>query len=132
MVSTIAGLGTPGFADGDGATALFNSPTGIALAPDGSLVVTDSLNHRLRRIRIHDLVPRPRLSALISDSILPGVAALMLEIAGEAGARMRLESSGDLAVWTLVREMTLDAEGKALLHGAAMGEKLFYRVVAPE
>src|SRR5262249_27073554 len=49
-VSTLAGTGTAGFADGDGITAAFDAPSGIALALDGSLIVADSLNHRLRRI----------------------------------------------------------------------------------
>ncbi|WP_411823414.1 hypothetical protein [Leptospira sp. 'Mane'] len=51
VVTTIAGTsGTPGFADGTGAVARFNNPQGIAT--DGtSLYITDSLNHRLRKIQ---------------------------------------------------------------------------------
>jgi sugar lactone lactonase YvrE len=46
----IAGLG-PGFADGDGQTsARFNQPAGLALAPDGSLLVADSANYLVRRV----------------------------------------------------------------------------------
>jgi sugar lactone lactonase YvrE len=46
----IAGRG-PGFSDGDGqATARFNQPAGIALAPDGSLLVADGANYLLRRV----------------------------------------------------------------------------------
>nr|MDQ5839002.1 hypothetical protein [Acidobacteriota bacterium] len=46
----IAGLGH-GFADGDGQTsARFNQPAGIALAPDGSLLVADSANYLVRRV----------------------------------------------------------------------------------
>jgi sugar lactone lactonase YvrE len=46
----IAGLGS-GFADGDGeTTARFNQPAGIAIAPDGSLVVADSANYLVRRV----------------------------------------------------------------------------------
>src|SRR6185503_4094481 len=36
-VSTFAGQGTPGYADGDRNTALFDTPSGIAIANDGSL-----------------------------------------------------------------------------------------------
>ena len=51
----IAGRGGPGFADGEGATqARFNQPAGIALAPDGSLVVADSANYLLRRVSPYD------------------------------------------------------------------------------
>jgi len=49
-VSTFAGYVRPGFADGKGWEAKFNGPAGIAAAPDGSLYVSDSRNHRLRRV----------------------------------------------------------------------------------
>jgi sugar lactone lactonase YvrE len=46
----VAGLG-PGFADGDGQTvARFNQPAGLALAPDGSLLVADGANYLVRRL----------------------------------------------------------------------------------
>jgi sugar lactone lactonase YvrE len=47
----IAGRGGPGFADGEGRTeARFNQPAGVALFPDGSLVVADGANYLLRRV----------------------------------------------------------------------------------
>lgn len=49
QVSTVAGQGTPGYADGDRNTALFDTPCGIVVAND-SLVVADTGNHRLRKI----------------------------------------------------------------------------------
>ena len=39
-----------GLLDGTGAEARFNAPYGLATAPNGALVVTDRLNHRLRVI----------------------------------------------------------------------------------
>lgn len=47
--STFAGSpnGDVGFADGQGAAALFNLPAGIAAAPDGSLYVADTGNNRI-------------------------------------------------------------------------------------
>ncbi len=51
MVDTFAGMaGVAGSADGKGSAARFNSPRGIATAPDGSLLVADSGNHTIRRI----------------------------------------------------------------------------------
>jgi sugar lactone lactonase YvrE len=50
QVTTVAGGGTPGYADGDRATALFDTPCGIAVTTDGSLIVADTGNDRLRRI----------------------------------------------------------------------------------
>ena len=49
-VSTIAGTGTPGFIDGDAATAQFNAPVGITVDDNGILFVTDFSNHSIRRI----------------------------------------------------------------------------------
>ncbi|HEX7314102.1 MAG TPA: hypothetical protein VF297_09270 [Pyrinomonadaceae bacterium] len=52
----IAGRGGPGFADGEGlAEARFNQPAGLALAPDGSLVVADGANYLLRRVSPFEL-----------------------------------------------------------------------------
>ncbi|MGQ9732179.1 MAG: NHL domain-containing protein [Candidatus Zipacnadales bacterium] len=50
QVTTVAGYRRPGYADGQGWEAQFNGPSGIALFPDGSLCISDSRNHRLRRI----------------------------------------------------------------------------------
>lgn len=49
-VSTYAGDGTAGFADGPAATAQFNSPFSVAVAQDGSLYVADAGNRRIRKI----------------------------------------------------------------------------------
>ena len=50
QVSTIAGAGTPGYADGDRNTSLFDTPCGIIVANDGALIVADTGNDRLRKI----------------------------------------------------------------------------------
>jgi sugar lactone lactonase YvrE len=49
-VSTLAGTGIGGFADGAASIAQFNGPNGIALLPTGDLLVADSGNYRLRRV----------------------------------------------------------------------------------
>ena len=50
-VSTLAGSGTPGHANGVGTAAQFNGPIGIAVS-EGTLYVADSDNHRIRAIDI--------------------------------------------------------------------------------
>ncbi|MBC7911874.1 MAG: SMP-30/gluconolactonase/LRE family protein [Pyrinomonadaceae bacterium] len=50
-VSALAGAGEAGFADSEvGAEARFDTPCGIAVAPDGSLIVADTGNQRIRRV----------------------------------------------------------------------------------
>jgi sugar lactone lactonase YvrE len=49
QVTTIAGAGTPGYADGEQKTVLFDTPCGIAVV-DNTLIVADTGNHRLRRV----------------------------------------------------------------------------------
>jgi sugar lactone lactonase YvrE len=50
QVSTVAGNGTPGYADGDRNTAMFDTPSGIVVANDNSLIVADTGNDRLRKV----------------------------------------------------------------------------------
>src|SRR5262245_37760064 len=49
-VSTLAGDGTPGYVDGPAHQARFNGPIGIAVAPDGRIVIADTYNDRIRVI----------------------------------------------------------------------------------
>ncbi len=49
-VSTFAGSGTFTFLDGIGTNAGFSNPRGMAIDPDGNLVVVDTLNNRIRKI----------------------------------------------------------------------------------
>lgn len=50
VVSTLAGSGSPGSADGTGTAASFNSPTGIVIDNAGNLYVADTYNYKIRKI----------------------------------------------------------------------------------
>lgn len=51
VVTTVAGkAGQPGFVDGPGGKARFHNPSGIAIAPDGTLYVSEAWNQTVRRI----------------------------------------------------------------------------------
>lgn len=50
-VSTLAGNERkPGYADGPAAQARFSAPAGVAVAPNGTLLVSDTGNHRIRGV----------------------------------------------------------------------------------
>lgn len=50
MVSTLAGGEEAGFADGNGAAAIFKHPTSIAVDNQGNIYVAGQQNHRIRKI----------------------------------------------------------------------------------
>lgn len=56
VVSTLAGNGEAGYAEGQGKKALFNEPMGIVLGPDQALYVSDSQNHVIRRVSLNGTV----------------------------------------------------------------------------
>jgi sugar lactone lactonase YvrE len=56
QVSTLAGDGTPGYANGPAQQARFNGPIGIAVAPDGRIVVADTYNDCIRVIDVDGAV----------------------------------------------------------------------------
>ncbi len=64
---TIAGTGKAGHDDGDGATATFNEPGGLAAAGD-KLLVADTDNHL---IRVVELAAPNRVSTLVIEGLAP-------------------------------------------------------------
>jgi hypothetical protein len=56
VVTTLAGNGTPAYLDGTGTNARFNNPSGVAVDSVGSVYVTDTENHRIRKITSAGLV----------------------------------------------------------------------------
>jgi sugar lactone lactonase YvrE len=56
VVSTYAGTGKPGEANGHRLSATFNNPYGLALDAEGNLYVGDVANHRIRKIAVDGTV----------------------------------------------------------------------------
>ncbi|HET6991005.1 MAG TPA: T9SS type A sorting domain-containing protein, partial [Bacteroidia bacterium] len=55
-VSLLAGSGVAGFADGTGASAVFNRPSGMLWDLWGNIIIVDGLNYRIRRITTSGVV----------------------------------------------------------------------------
>jgi hypothetical protein len=58
-VSTLAGSGSAGFADGAGAAAQFNRPWGVAVDGEGNIIITDYDSKRMRKITPDGTVSTP-------------------------------------------------------------------------
>jgi sugar lactone lactonase YvrE len=52
VVTTIAGSGVSGSADGTGSSATFNTPTGIAIDANGNVFVTEYASGKIRKITV--------------------------------------------------------------------------------
>lgn len=74
-ITTLAGAGVAGYADGAGSRAKLSEPGGLARGPNGSIIVADTNNNLIRviddgKVTTRELtgVPPPRLSPLTSLS----------------------------------------------------------------
>lgn len=61
-VTTIAGAGAPGYADGPALEAMFDTPCGVAVDRDGNIFVADTGNGAIRRI-----TPQGEVTTVIKD-----------------------------------------------------------------
>ncbi len=56
VVATVAGTGTFGLQDGTGPEALFRNPEGVAITPDGAIIVSDRANNSMRKLTVDGVV----------------------------------------------------------------------------
>ncbi|AYL96557.1 IPT/TIG domain-containing protein [Mucilaginibacter celer] len=82
IVSTIAGSGAEGFADGSGTAATFHSPVGITIDDAGNLFVTDEKNGAVRKITIDGKVTTIAGNGVSGNADGKGAAASFYNPAG--------------------------------------------------
>jgi sugar lactone lactonase YvrE len=91
QVSLIAGASNQsGNANGTGANARFNQPGAIAVTPDGSLSVSDTANHLIRRI---------------------SASGIVTNLAGTAGSSGSVDGAGEAARFSSPIGIARDASG---------------------
>jgi serine/threonine protein kinase, bacterial len=119
VVSTLAGSGTPGGADGLGAAASFNAPFGIAVDGNGNVYVADLSNHKIRKISPEGMVVTLAGSGAEGGANGPGATASFNRPTGLA-----VDAEGNVYVAEFanrVRKITAAGEVSTLAGSGAAG-----------
>lgn len=81
-IATVAGTGKPGFAgDGGPATAARIRPTGLAVQPDGGILIAECLNNRVRRVAPDGVIT----TVAGSSPVIRGVGSPGFHFKGDGG-----------------------------------------------
>lgn len=108
IVSTFAGTGRPGFKDGPGKKAEFNSPMALAVDPKGNIYVSDSENHSIRVIKPDGMVKT---------------------IAGTPGKPGFADGPGNVAQFNGPRGIAFDGRGNLIV--ADLGNNRIRKIILP-
>ncbi|MES2015639.1 MAG: gluconolaconase [Pseudomonadota bacterium] len=117
--TVLAGQGE-GFADGTGAAAKFNTPSGMAFDPAGNLIVADTGNHAIRRISMAGVVTTLAGTGAPGNQDGPGLQA---QFNGPVG--VAVDNAGNVYVADTyndrIRKIAPDGSVSTLAGGAAPG-----------
>ncbi|MFI5161783.1 MAG: NHL repeat-containing protein [Sphingobacteriales bacterium] len=94
VVTTLAGNGNSGSADGVGANATFNNPTGVAVDGSGNVYVADFLNSEIRKVTTNGTVTT---------------------LAGSADTVGSANGTGSSALFYFPNSLTVDASGNVFV-----------------
>ncbi|MDQ2794472.1 MAG: hypothetical protein M3Y12_10770 [Bacteroidota bacterium] len=120
MVSTLAGSGVAGFADGPGTTAKFNYPIGIAVDAQGNVYVAEDDGNRIRKVLPNGTVSTIAGTGQSGFADGPGSSAQFTSPEGIA-----VDSQGTLYVAEFggnrIRKITADGTVSTLAGNSARG-----------
>jgi hypothetical protein len=126
VVTTFAGTaGTPGSADGVGASARFAGPEGIAVDSAGNIYVADTINHTIRKITADGTVTTLAGTAGASGSV-DGVGAAArfnqpTRIVVDADGRIYVSDSDNHTIRRIAADGTVTTIGGSGVPGSADG-----------
>ncbi|MEW6159550.1 MAG: immunoglobulin domain-containing protein [Verrucomicrobiota bacterium] len=131
MVTTFAGRGFPGYADGAPDAALFRHPGGVAWHPNEWLIISDTGNHRIRKIDLK--AGRTNLAPIEPFLVLDLRPTLTLF--GRVGQEYRIEFNEEAnpAQWLPLVEIKLTNSWQVWTDPRpASPTRRFYRAVVKE
>ena len=105
-VSTVAGTGVPGSADGPAKSAAFRYPSAVIAAPDGTIYVADTGNGAVRRIKdgqVSTLVAAGKGALSANPKFVPGALAI------KPGGTVLVADTGGKALWEFRTDGTVAA-----------------------
>jgi sugar lactone lactonase YvrE len=116
-LTTLAGNGRAGFADGRGDAARFDRPVAIALGPEGRLYVADQNNHRVRVVTTQGEVATVAGAGTAGFRDGTGPASLFSRPAGlavDALGRIYVSEAGNHAIRLVTRNAIGEARVRTL------------------
>lgn len=114
-ITTVAGTGEAGFSgdDGPAVQARLNGPTAVALAPDGAVLIADTMNLRVRRV-----APDGTIATLAGGGDAgDGGPATRARLAPPTGVAVRADATVLIAGGDRVRRVTPDGLIRTLAGG---------------